>query len=353
MNPSASSLERAHRCPASFSLPGASETSGAAERGTTAHLFVSRVLGGMRRERALEMVSDDVRAMCAGIDFRKLVGGLTKVRSEVSYAFDVRTRTARELGVELGRRYPDVGPTEIVGTLDIEGVRGDGLPVVADIKTGFGDVTHPSENFQTLFFAVVLSTIHRVDGAESKILRIRPDGSVYPRSHTFDRFDLDEYADTLEEIVRRVGVAKERRARGETPTVHAGAHCLYCPGFSACPAKTSLVRHMLPQLQEIGERIESMSVEDAGRAWAKYKEVKPVFERVEKSLKERAQREELPLANGKIVTTISYEKESFSRARALELLRARGATDEEIASCSGTILVEQVREKNKPGTRAA
>ena len=360
-NPTASSLERAHNCPASCVLPGADVTTDDSTRGNNGHSFVSRVIGGMPRAAALEQVPEELRATCTGIDFRKLVGDLTSVRAEVAYAYDTKTRTARELGVNIGRKYPPTSATEIAGTLDIEGNREDGVPCVPDLKFGFGDVTHPRENFQTLFFGLVRSTIKRTDEAEARILRIRANGEVILTSHVFGRFDLDEYADALEEIV--AGVAEARRAYLENglTRVHAGPWCTYCPAFASCPRKQLLVRQMLPELQAlagpdaaaIDGRIQAMSVVDAGRAWSKYKEIKTVFEAVEESLKARAKREALPLANGKEAALSSYSQASFSKVRAMELLRIRGATDEEIASCNVERTVEKVIEKKAAKERAA
>jgi hypothetical protein len=354
VNPTASALERAHHCPASMVLPGASSTSDAAERGRELHLFVSRVLGGMPRAEALDRVHEEYRATATGVDMRRIVDGMTSVRSEVSYAWDTRTRTARELGTRLDRRYPVVGPHEIVGTLDVEGVRADGVPVVPDIKTGFGEVTHPSENFQTLFFALVRSHMLGTDLAEARILSIRANGEVYSRSHEFSRFDLDDFADTLERVVDLVSKSRTALAeRGDVIGLSSGPWCRYCPAFNACPEKQALVRNLLPVVQAIGGgevervamRIEAMSIGDAGRAWAKLREIKPVYDAVEKALKARAMRQDIPIGNGKVAGRSSYVHESFSKSIAIELLTELGATDEQIASCTISKEVEKVIER--------
>ena len=75
---------------------------------------------------------------------------------------------------------------------------------------------------------------------------------------------------------------------------------------------------------------------------------KPCSGRVLESLKARARQDPLPIENGKIVTAISFERNDFDRSAALDMLRARGATDEDIRSLYRASMVEQIREVNDP-----
>jgi len=186
---------------------------------------------------------------------------------------------------------------------------------------------------------------------EGRIIRIDESGFVRPLAATYSAFDLDSFGDTLIEI--RNGVARMREVvrSGETPTVNEGPWCRYCASFSACPAKAALVRNMLPELDALRGRIAMMTLEERGKAWAKYKQIKPVFEAVEAALKEAAAVDSLPLPNGKWVGEISYPKQSFSKPRAYALLRELGATDDQIASLTTTIVVDQIRELKRPPRR--
>jgi hypothetical protein len=351
MNPSASSLERARACPASEALPRTNSTSEMAERGTAIHLFVRRVLKGMSLPRALSLVPNDWRQTCERIDFAKISGDLSEVCSEHSYALNCVTGEARIIGEDIGRRYPDLGPDWFVGTEDVSGVDLTGKPVTGDIKSGFADVTDPEDNLQNKFFGKVHQSLTEADEVEGRIIRIDEAGFVRPISAVYSAFDLDSFGDTLIDIRDGVARARARVAAGEVPTVTEGEHCRYCPAFSACPAKAALVRNMLPELDDLRGRIAMMTLEERGKAWAKYKQIKPVFEAVESALKEAAAVDSLPLPNGKWVGEISYPKQSFNKARAYALLRELGATDDQISSLTTTIVVDQIRELKRPPRR--
>lgn len=347
----ASGAERSHNCPASEVLPRAGSTSDLAERGNAIHRFTRRVLAGMPKGRALAMVPEEWRATCARLDFRAISGDISGVRSEVAYAYNVRTAEVRELGIDIGRAYPSLGPAWICGSGDVEGLRIDGVPVTADLKSGHGDVTYVEDNYQVRFFARVLQQVHGAAEVEGRILRIRGDGSVWPRSFTFDAFALDAYGDTLIEIVDGVARMRALQAEGKPLPVNEGSWCKYCPAFHACPAKNALAKSMLPDLDAMRARVATMTTEERGKAWETYKKIKPVYEAIEKALKEAAASEALPLPNGKYAAEISFERESFDKVRALTLLRQHGATDDEIASCTTSTTCAQIREVKRPPRR--
>lgn len=325
---SASSLEREAACPGSAALPNTSESGDDAARGQAIHAFLERV-GRMPLADALAGVPKQWREFCGAIDTDQIVGGLSNVRSEVAYAIRIGHEEAREIGSNIGRAYPDLGDDWEFGTNDIEGVRFDGVPVTGDIKTG-NDVTPARDNMQAQFAARAIQLVTGADEVESRIIYLRHSGDVWVDWHVFTRLELERFEDRVSDVRFRVADAHARYALGVVPDVNPGSWCRYCPGLLSCPAKTALARSMLSDLESVDARIATFTPEQAGRAYLKLKEILTVAERVESALKQFAARTPLPLGNGKEIRPITFEKKSFSRTKALELLAAKGATVPEI-----------------------
>ncbi len=90
---------------------------------------------------------------------------------------------------------------------------------------------------------------------------------------------------------------------------------------------------MLTDLTTVELQIASLTLDQAGAAWAKLKSIQALAERVEKSLKAMAAQEPLPLPDGKEVRPIQIKKTGFDKGMAIDLLRLHGATDAEIEGC--------------------
>jgi hypothetical protein len=348
INPSASSLERAIECAPSHVLPGISVTSPYAARGTEIAAFIRRVLGGMSRDDAATFVTEpEWRTTCTHLDFQRLVGDLSNVRGEMAYALDVETDSVRELGSNLGRHYPTLGPMEIGGTDDIEGMRIDDVPVVVDVKTG-QPVTRCQDNAQIKFFARVLQLRTGASEVEGRLAYVREDGSITRDTWTFSAFELDSFGDDLAEVVRRVLSARVRLARGETLSVRSGDHCGYCPAMSACPRYTALARTMVEDVNDIAARLDAMTPEQQGVAWEKARAIEKLLGVVVDGLKALARQSPIPLASGKLVKETKSHATSFQQGPALALLREHGVTDEEIAGLYRVTPTFPVREVSGP-----
>ena len=324
---SASSLHRVTQCTASAVLPGARSTGASAVRGTSIHAFMRRRLSGISHDEAIAHVDREHRATCTGIDFGAIAADHTKIRSEVSYALNALTGEVRFLGLNMDRRYPDdISHPWIPGTLDMEAVRSDGVPLVEDFKTG-QPVDPPAENPQILFAALCLRSTTSASDVEGRIRYVREDGKTWVDRHVFDVFELDAFALDLAEASRRVSDALITPA---SAVVHAGPWCKYCPAVTSCPQKVGLARTMLPTLQNIGERIHLMTPEQRGEAWVKAKEVESLLEQVISGLRDCARREPTPLPDGKVLTVTESSRTSFVQHDAVSLLRELGATQEQI-----------------------
>jgi len=349
---SASGLERALACESSVVLPQVNTSTEPAARGTSIHAFVRRVLAGVSKEKALAHVEVEHRPTCELIDFRKLGSDLTDVRAEVAYAYDARTRAVRVVGVNIGRNYGPMGPSEIAGTNDFEGTRFDGVPVVADVKTGM-PVTACAENPQMKFHALVRMIATGAQEVEARILYVREGGDVYADCYTFDLFELESFGDELAELLGRVESAFAQYAEKGHARLSTGDHCRYCGALVSCPAYVSLARTMATDLEDIGARIAALSPEEAGVAWEKAKRIEKLLENVLDGMKAYAIQNTIPLPNGQTVKSVTFERNDFSRNEALVMLRKKGATDAEVGSLYVPHEVEQVRTVGKKAKRAA
>ncbi len=352
-NGSASSTERTIQCPSWLALPQVHRSNPYADRGHAIHGYQRAVLAGVNDAQALAAVPPEHRETCRLIDWRKLCGDLEGIEVEVAYAIDVRARTARVLGTNIGRDYEGaaaragqpLGEWEVPGSLDITGRRRvDPLRVVIDTKSGFQGVTAVEDNGQGLFFA---SVFHLLEGAEQVMVRMakmKPSGDVWNDVTTFGAWKVDEYLDTLEDALERSKESRRVYLAGGTPEVMTGSHCTYCSSMSACPAYTGLARAMVPTLSEIDGRIQEMTVSQCGSAWRTAKRAESILDRVFDSLKARAKTEPLPVDAEHEVRASTYEHKRFHQGEALKLLESLGATEAQVASLYKTATVTKVQE---------
>jgi Protein of unknown function (DUF2800) len=350
-NGSASGSERTIGCPASLALPRVRRTTDYAHRGRGIHAFIRAVKAGVPVERALELVDDEYRDTCRNLQWERLGADLHDVRCEVAYALDPVARTARFLGVDIGRDYERfaLGPNEVPGSLDIEGLRIDDVPVIIDTKTGWLDVTDAEENGQGLFFGCVQYLLTGATEVEFRINKVLASGRVLlDSSHTYSALDMDLYMDEYAQALAQSREARRVYLAGGTPDVNVGAWCRYCESMEACPAYTRLAMAMATDTAVLEARIAAMPLADAGQAWLKAKQIESMLDRVLSALKARARQEPLPTADGKVVRPIAFEREDLVVSAALELLRERGASEAEIAALYRSHVVEQIRETVDP-----
>ena len=359
---SASSLHRGLACPAYMVLPHVVEPSGkAADRGTAIHAYIEAVLGGVSEEAALAVVAlakePEWTETCRRLDWSAMAvpggcsaftGGGKPSRSEVTYAFSLRTWTARELGQRLGRNYSAATEEEIVGTADIVGEDADGTPVVADIKTGqrLGPVAF---NAQIRFLALCLRLLTGSAWVIGRLLYVAEDGSVEVDEHRFDALELDSFGDELEAMAAKVDAEREMvsETEGYVPTVTAGEHCAYCPATHSCPKNATLARAMLPTLSHLSAKLGAMSPEEQGQAWVKISEIEKLYFLVKDGLKAVARERPIPLPNGQVVRAVYSQRRSLVADRALKMLEAKGLSDEERESLYSVAEVESVKKCGK------
>jgi hypothetical protein len=347
----ASGIERALACvPSSFLAPRVKSNSTHAKLGTGKHAVIRKVLRGVPIAQALEGEPADVVATCARIDYRRLGGDLRDIRTEEAFAFNVRTREVRRLGRLEHRAYPDLGPGWIFGTEDFGGVRIDGVPCVADVKTGHLDVEAARFNAQTKFFAMCIAILTGAERVETRIAYVSETGAVHIDTWTHDAFDLHGFADELEEMLdRTLGAAKVYAETGRAD-VAIGEHCRYCDVVPACPANVALVRTMAVETTEsLAARIDAMTIEQAGEAWVRAKALGKLADYVVDRIKPMiGMHGFLPLPTGKRVRLTVMQSHNFDKGAAIAMLREKGASDEEIASLTKASSYEKAQEGKDP-----
>ena len=358
---SASGVERLMACAPSGFLPQSDVTNRWQERGSVVDGFVRSVLSGTPIEYALKLIEDKAtRETCRKLDFRRLGGDLSEVRCQVAYAIDIRTRTARELGVGINRAYAScaLNDNEMPGTDDIEGIafvhRG---PCVLDVKAGYQLVTRCEDNGQMRFYCAAKMLVTGADAVEGRIAYVKPTGAVIVDSHMFTALELDTFLDELEDAVARAREQKRRYLAGGPLSVATGEHCKYCGALSWCPEYTRLAKAMLGEALDIEQRVSELTLPEAGAAYLKANDMQTILDRIFHALDARARQEWIPTRPGKAIRPLVYERRSFDTGAAIELLKKLGATDEEINSLYHAVAVEQIREMNdtrpKKGREAA
>ncbi len=227
---SASGLDRSLKCRGSMSLPRVRRASSeAASRGTVLHKFMADV-SVLGRDKALALVTDELRQVAAEIDVDALP---TKLTAEVAFAYSTITGTARVLGVNLERQY-DITEHEIPGTADVIGLIGENTVYVGDWKFGASWQPPPRDNTAVMFYALCACLAYNRTKAIVEVVKIRD--TVYRQRDEFTYEQLGWL------VKSRIDAMAKRVDSGERPLdVVEGDHCHFCESWVHCPAKTSLM----------------------------------------------------------------------------------------------------------------
>src|SRR5262245_12980305 len=245
-----SKIHRVWKCPASAALPQVEsddEPSPARDRGSKIHAFLERV-GSVGRDQALAECTDpELYPMPVATDTDALP---TQLACEVAYAWNWKTRTARELGRGIGRNYELVAtpPTEdeIPCTLDLVGqeqvTREVRRGYVGDYKTGHSRLPAPDQNGQLLLGALCVQSAHGCDDCVVELIHIHRDGDHHRVRRTVDSWELGAFAAELAAAMELVAHWRAELAAGHDVGAREGSHCDHCAAFNSCPAKTALIR---------------------------------------------------------------------------------------------------------------
>jgi len=234
-------------------------------------------------------------------------------QAELAFAYD--GKKARLLGQSIARKYEEHGATQkdVCCSLDLvyRDKEDPQVWVVADYKTGHGDVDLPGENHQVRFGCLCVLDWLLEQGEKPKAIRgeiwkVRSD-RTWVDEHTFNVFDLQAYRQELASIQQRIPFA---------PAV-SGDHCRYCPANGSCPATTE----SLGKLVELpDEFIWSASIKNEQHAALMAERVGALRQSVDNiymALKEYARTHcggMIPVGNGKVYREIETNRSSLNQA---------------------------------------
>jgi hypothetical protein len=309
---SPSGLGRVAACVRSEAMPHASSSSPFANKGTVAHKYLADCLE-VGRELALGRVEDPADIdWLASIDIEQLPAFDPLAYSpEIAFAYDPRTRTARELGrnisrEEARRRAED---HELVGIVDVGGCT-DELVVAHDYKTGWGYVERAETNWQLRTYALMMARSYGKTGAFYSVIRVKDNGFIWSDRAQMDELDLLAHEDALIDLLQRRTFVRELARRGQwaqLPALNEGEHCRYCPAAFACPAKIHAVKEVAGGAELVPG---VLSPEVAAVAWRKVRAAQKTLDRMESILRAYARQTPIPLGDGEILGEKLVSKES-------------------------------------------
>jgi hypothetical protein len=321
--PSGSKLELASICPPSVVLPGVDSTSSHAARGTAFHDFLKDVnLEGI--PGALLKAPEEHREALAALDFERLPLDPAQYAAEVSFAYDVTSGKAREVGRGLTREQARglCLPGEMMGTADVVSLGGDAV-LVLDYKTGWTDYGPTKANWQLGFYALCAARAYGQDSARVGIVRLREDGSNYFDMADLDFFDLEDIAFRLSAVVERVKDAAAALANDTALQLRSGGHCKRCPAMGQCPAMTQLAREM----GRDGLVMPVLTDASAPVFYERLKAAQAVVEHIETALEVWAAEHPVTLLNGKIYGRHKLPRDQFVPEIALDIMRTEFGED--------------------------
>lgn len=338
MLPTASSLERASCCVGSALLPRVDDITDAATRGTVIHAFLARV-AEVGREDALAEVAEEYRPICAVIDLDVLPVSRLEVIAELALAYDPETGVAEELGRNLGRRYPPVGPRRFVGTADLVALSPADL-LVADFKTGHGIIAPAAQNAQLRLLGLAAARRFGRQLVRVAIIRIAEDGTPFFDSAEFDAVELDVIAEELRGLAGRIDVAKDLMDLGQPPPLTTGTHCRRCPCLVHCAAVTALARALASQPEAVADGVTAaLSPQQAATAWTRLKLAEEVLRRAREGLYGYARDHGITLPNGLVIGEVETKRRVLDGRLSFDVLRRLHG--ESVASSACSIEVSQ------------
>jgi len=284
--PTASQLARVIACPSSEAMPHVRTESKAARAGTARHAYME-VVGDLGAGAALLLVPEEFREECAAID---LEGLPIHMATEVTYAYNWLTGKARELGRNLGRDYSKATEHEVVGTIDVVDL--ETFAYIGDYKGRH--YVEAKGNKQLLFAALCLQRVSGRRGPiETEIINLA--GNIRRNSDRVGSLDIGAFESELKSALVRANAAKLMAGKGLPLKVAEGDHCRFCPAFQHCPAKTALLREMVP-IPEFGLITEANATE----LYAKWEDMKSMMVKVSAAMYGYAAQHDIKLPDGRV-----------------------------------------------------
>ncbi len=267
--------------------------------------------------------------------------------AEPAYAWSPIDDTARELGVDIGRKYAEAGklPHEKAGTLDIRSIEGDCV-YVYELGTGH-DVGHKFH--QMRLQCAVAALAHGCTRAVGQVVRFDESGAYPSPPVEFDEFALaairGEFAEYLSEV------------EGSKPVP--GEHCSRCNLAPVCPAAASIVASLIPAealTKHGGWGLVIANPDHAAWLLNHARLVAAAALAVKEAVKAYVPKTGLVLDDGSLLVEGERRMPRTDHKKVAALAVALGATPEQIESCS-YVAVEssglRVKKAPKAGRKAA
>lgn len=396
---------RAHRvwkCPASAVLPQVDEgprNEPARRRGKQIHAYLERVAavgvdaalaeqtldqdgaeflvsstvdvtpGRTAGERRAALLRENAKllALLRALDLDELP---TWLATEVAFAWDWKARTARELGRNLDRAYPALGPTENACTLDIVGsATASHAGLVSDYKSGHTKYPAPDYFGQTLLGGLCARSVYKLEKVALELIHIHDDGTHHKVRRWVGEFELDAFEDEWGAAMELVDHWEAEYAAGRGVNVNEGPHCEYCPAYNQCPAKTALVRQLPAELRGLGIQVGQdeagapvlliergkISIRSASEMWMAIERIEDVLSRAKQEIVGIAAFEPIPLPDGRVIGRLQTERRALDGRIVAEVLDARYGRQEREATvdleCTMDSLRRCVVRNIKPGEK--
>jgi len=374
-----SKVHRVWKCPASAVLPQSGtyrpDLEPARGKGQAIHAFLE-VVKRVGRAAALAEAPADLIPLLEALDLENLPTGLA---TEVSFAWNWRDGTARELGRNLPRRpdggvdYDTVGvdwqagpitqalidwEREIPCTIDVVGIaarRPDGPqpwnPVdvkkrgyAGDYKSGHTKYPAPDMYGQTLLAALCVQQVYGCDDVVVELIFIHDNGGHHSVRRTVNEWDLSAFADQLQEAMEAtqpVVVGSDDdvdRALAALDPVE-GPWCDYCDAYKDCPKKVALVKSIPQELVQLGIRPDresgelqltpgALTIRNAGIAWEAIERIEAALARAKEEICGIGAFEEIPLSDGRVIGRLITERRGLNGRIAAEVLEKRYGREE-------------------------
>lgn len=361
-----SRVHRVWKCPASAVLAVVDEGDKhepARARGKQIHAYLERVKV-IGEAEALAEAPRDLWPLLKGLNLDELPAHLA---TEVAYAWNWRTGTARELGRNLERDYSGVDwDCEIPGTYDIVGcAMASHVGLLADYKTGH--VKHPPPDMfgQTLLGGASVRSRLVVDDVILQLIYIMGDGDHYKVTRTVSAWELDTFELELQAAMLELERMEQEYAAGRMPNVHEGPWCDYCPAYRNCPAKVAFIREIPDQLARLGISAPAepgaaleldrrqITVARAAQAWMMVERIEEALAQIKQEICGFGAFQDIPLPDGRVIGVLRTERRALDGRIAAQVLLARygqEAVDEAIElRCSLDAFTTAIATRKKEG----
>lgn len=304
----------------------ADTTSAAADRGTRFHRAIADYVTSGQVPLAID---EDIQALFTSAVAWVEHFGRDALAAEVAFAWDPVADSAERTEVK-DREYAFAQTNGyLCGTADLVAIsRFTKTGYIADWKTGDGSNAGP----QLRALALMLARAEDLDSVTVEALEVSEMGVRHVCTETLDAFALAAVAGELAESLAAVPTAQPQP----------GTHCgdLYCPARATCPAIVERVEQIIPAGELVKHRW-GLTIESGDHAAWLYNQAKAVeaaAKLVKDAVKAFVPEGGITLADGSVMAEGSRTMERFDKAAALGLLRAKGATEEEIEACSRSVV---------------